>query len=88
MDFAAGLVSLVVTSSVTNDKSQVRFQADMGCVFIGPKSSAIHAMGDKIESKRIAADAKVNLIPGFDGEVNDADKAVQVANEIGKCQPC
>lgn len=39
-------------------------------------------MGDKIESKRIAAEAKVNLIPGFDGEV-DAEQAVKVANEIG-----
>ena len=56
----------------------------MGVVFIGPKSSAIQAMGDKIESKRIAAAAKVNLIPGFDGVVDDAEKAVQVANEIGK----
>lgn len=41
----------------------------MGIVFIGPNSKSIHAMGDKIESKRIAAQAKVNTIPGFDGVV-------------------
>ena len=67
-----------------NVDDDILFQADMGVVFIGPKSSAIQAMGDKIESKRIAAAAKVNLIPGFDGVVDDAEKAVQVANEIGK----
>ena len=56
----------------------------MGVIFIGPKSSAIQAMGDKIESKRIAAAAQVNLIPGFDGQVDDEEKAVEVANQIGR----
>jgi propionyl-CoA carboxylase alpha chain len=41
-------------------------------------------MGDKIESKRIATAAKVNLIPGFDGEVADEDEAVKISNQIGK----
>ena len=54
----------------------------MGVAFIGPNSKAIRAMGDKIESKRIANDAKVNCIPGFDGEVPDADAAVKIANDI------
>ena len=58
----------------------------MGVIFIGPKSSAIQAMGDKIESKRIAAAAQVNLIPGFDGQVDDEEKAVEVANQIGSCR--
>ena len=56
----------------------------MGVEFIGPHSGSIHAMGDKIESKRIADKAKVNLIPGFDGEVRDADHCVELANQIGK----
>ena len=40
-------------------------------------------MGDKIESKRIATAAKVNMIPGYDGEVDDVDQAVKIANDIG-----
>lgn len=38
-------------------------------MFVGPDTHAIHAMGDKIESKLIAKAAKVNTIPGFDGVV-------------------
>ena len=40
-------------------------------------------MGDKIESKRVATKAKVNMIPGYDGEVKNEDEAVRVANDIG-----
>ena len=52
--------------------------------FIGPNSAAIKAMGDKIESKRIATVAKVNMIPGYDGEVETVEDAVKIANDIGK----
>ena len=38
-------------------------------VFIGPDTHAIHVMGDKLESKRTAIAANVNIIPGFDGIV-------------------
>jgi len=55
---------------------------DIGVAFVGPNSKAISAMGDKIESKRIANEAQVNCIPGFDGEVPDAEAAVRLANEI------
>ena len=51
--------------------------------FIGPPPKAITAMGDKITSKRIAAEAGVNTIPGYDGEIRDKDHAVEVAGEIG-----
>ena len=57
--------------------------ADNGVVFIGPGSKAIHSMGDKIESKRIAAKAGVNMIPGYDGIVKDANHAVELAKDIG-----
>merc|ERR1719282_750970 len=40
-------------------------------------------MGDKIASKKLANDAKVNCIPGFDGVVQDAEHCVTLANEIG-----
>ncbi|XP_062831543.1 propionyl-CoA carboxylase alpha chain, mitochondrial isoform X2 [Anolis carolinensis] len=51
--------------------------------FIGPDMHAIQAMGDKIESKILAKNAKVNTIPGYDGVVKDADEAVRIAREIG-----
>nr|XP_056717664.1 propionyl-CoA carboxylase alpha chain, mitochondrial [Euleptes europaea] len=54
-----------------------------GVAFIGPDMHAIQAMGDKIESKLLAKNAKVNTIPGFDGVVKDADEAVRIAREIG-----
>ncbi|XP_022288270.2 propionyl-CoA carboxylase alpha chain, mitochondrial-like [Crassostrea virginica] len=57
--------------------------AEIGVEFIGPSSSSIKAMGDKIESKRIASKAKVNMIPGHDGVVEDAEHCVKLANEIG-----
>ena len=53
-------------------------------VFIGPNTHAIHVMGDKLESKRTALEAKVNTIPGYDGVVKDAEDAVRLANEIGE----
>nr|XP_030712674.1 propionyl-CoA carboxylase alpha chain, mitochondrial isoform X2 [Globicephala melas] len=52
-------------------------------IFIGPDTHAIQAMGDKIESKLLAKNAKVNTIPGFDRVVKDADEAVRIAREIG-----
>ena len=51
--------------------------------FIGPNSAAIRDMGDKLASKRLATNAKVNGIPGFDGVVEDVDHCVKLANEIG-----
>ena len=54
-----------------------------GIVFIGPKHHAIAAMGDKIASKKLAAQAKVNTIPGFNEAIDTADQAVSIAKEIG-----
>ena len=54
-----------------------------GIVFIGPNAQAIAAMGDKIESKKAAAKAKVSTVPGHLGEIADAKHAVQIAEEIG-----
>ena len=53
-----------------------------GIVFIGPPAGAIAAMGDKIESKKIALEAGVNVVPGFVGEIEDAGDAVKIAGEI------
>ncbi|GJE28206.1 acetyl-CoA carboxylase biotin carboxylase subunit [Methylobacterium organophilum] len=57
--------------------------AEHGIVFIGPNPGAIAAMGDKIESKKAAAAAKVSTVPGFLGVIEDADHAVRIADEIG-----
>ncbi|NCF09368.1 MAG: acetyl-CoA carboxylase biotin carboxylase subunit [Gammaproteobacteria bacterium] len=57
--------------------------AENGIAFIGPKTRAIEAMGDKITSKKLADEAGVNTIPGFTGVIRDADHAVEIANEIG-----
>jgi propionyl-CoA carboxylase alpha chain len=54
-----------------------------GIVFIGPNARAIAAMGDKIESKKAAAKAKVSTVPGYLGEISDAKHAVKIAAEIG-----
>jgi propionyl-CoA carboxylase alpha chain len=51
--------------------------------FIGPHPGAIRAMGDKIESKKTAADAGVSCVPGFIGEIGGVEHAVQIAEEIG-----
>ncbi|MEP7030137.1 MAG: acetyl/propionyl/methylcrotonyl-CoA carboxylase subunit alpha [Pseudolabrys sp.] len=54
-----------------------------GIVFIGPNPKAIAAMGDKIESKKAAAAAKVSTVPGHLGIIADEIEAVKIANEIG-----
>src|SRR5229473_2064023 len=54
-----------------------------GIVFIGPNPKAIAAMGDKIESKKAAARAKVSTVPGFLGVIEDERHAVKIAEEIG-----
>lgn len=54
-----------------------------GIRFIGPPASAINAMGDKIQSKKLAQAAKVNTIPGFLGEVSTEEDVLRISNEIG-----
>jgi len=54
-----------------------------GVAFVGPAAFAINAMGDKIESKRLAAEAGVTTIPGFEGVIADADEAARVASDVG-----
>jgi propionyl-CoA carboxylase alpha chain len=51
--------------------------------FIGPNPHAIRAMGDKIESKKTAAEAGVSCVPGFIGEIEGVEHAVQISEDIG-----
>ncbi|HQN54999.1 MAG TPA: biotin carboxylase N-terminal domain-containing protein, partial [Novosphingobium sp.] len=50
-----------------------------GIEFIGPPVNAIAAMGDKIESKKLAKEAGVNVVPGFVGEIEDTEHAVRIS---------
>ena len=54
-----------------------------GIEFIGPPVNAIAAMGDKIESKKLAKEAGVNVVPGYVGEIDDTEHAVKISNDIG-----
>ncbi|WP_062119993.1 acetyl-CoA carboxylase biotin carboxylase subunit [Aureimonas sp. AU40] len=64
-------------------ESFARACEEAGIVFVGPPPGAIAAMGDKIQSKKLAAAAGVNVVPGFLGEIADTDEAVRIAREIG-----
>ncbi len=57
--------------------------AKAGVVFIGPNPKAIAAMGDKIESKKAAAHAKVSTVPGHLGVIEDDIQAIAIAEQIG-----
>ncbi|MGE0565563.1 MAG: acetyl-CoA carboxylase biotin carboxylase subunit [Pseudolabrys sp.] len=57
--------------------------AEAGIVFIGPNPKAIAAMGDKIESKKAAAAAKVSTVPGHLGVIENEVEAMRIADEIG-----
>ncbi len=54
-----------------------------GLVFIGPNIAAIKAMGDKIESKKAAAAARVSTVPGYLGVIESPEHAMRIASDIG-----
>lgn len=56
---------------------------ESGVVFVGPSASAMGAMGDKIESKRLAMEAGVNTIPGCPDVISDEDHAAKIGGEVG-----
>ena len=51
--------------------------------FIGPDAFAIHAMGDKIESKKLALKAGVSTVPGYLHAIPNAEEAVKIAQKVG-----
>ena len=57
--------------------------AKKNITFIGPPANAIAAMGDKIESKKLAKSAGISIVPGHIGVIETAAEAVKIANEIG-----
>lgn len=54
-----------------------------GVGFVGPASSIIRSMGDKIQAKKIARRAGVPTVPGSDGAIAEHAEAVAVASEVG-----
>ena len=68
---------------LSENENFARVCEENGIVFIGPKHEAIASMGDKIASKKLAALANVNTIPGVNEAIESADKAVEIANSIG-----
>ena len=56
---------------------------EQGIVFIGPKHYSMAAMGDKIASKKLANEAKVNTIPGYNDAIETPEQAVEIARGIG-----
>src|SRR5476649_1289997 len=57
--------------------------ASAGIAFIGPDARAIHAMGDKIESKKLAQKVGVSTVPGHLAAIPNADEAVKIARKVG-----
>ena len=56
---------------------------EQGIIFIGPKHYSMAAMGDKIASKKLALEAKVNVIPGYNDAIDTPEQAVEIAKGIG-----
>ena len=68
---------------LSENESFARRVEEEGITFIGPKHYSIAAMGDKIASKKLANEAKVNTIPGWNAAIETAERAVEIARDIG-----
>ena len=68
---------------LSENEAFARRVEDEGIVFIGPKHYSIAAMGDKIASKKLALEAQVNTIPGYNDVIDTPEQAVQIARDIG-----
>ena len=68
---------------LSENASFTRALAKEGIVFIGPKPRAITAMGDKIESKKLAEKARVSTVPGYPDAIKNAKEAIKIANKVG-----
>jgi propionyl-CoA carboxylase alpha chain len=68
---------------LSENEAFARKVEEEGIAFIGPKHYSIAAMGDKIASKKLANEAKVNTIPGWNDAIETAERAVDIARDIG-----
>ncbi|WP_295643331.1 acetyl/propionyl/methylcrotonyl-CoA carboxylase subunit alpha [uncultured Methylibium sp.] len=68
---------------LSENEAFARRVEEEGLVFIGPKHYSIAAMGDKIASKKLANEARVNTIPGWNEAIESPEAAVRIARDIG-----
>jgi propionyl-CoA carboxylase alpha chain len=68
---------------LSENEAFARKVEEHGIAFIGPKHHSIAAMGDKIASKKLAQQAKVSTIPGWNEAIANATHAVEIAKGIG-----
>ena len=68
---------------LSENEAFARRVEEEGITFIGPKHYSIAAMGDKIASKKLANEAKVNTIPGWNAAIETPERAVDIAKDIG-----
>ncbi|SEL53742.1 propionyl-CoA carboxylase alpha chain [Variovorax sp. YR750] len=68
---------------LSENEAFARQVEEEGIAFIGPKHYSIAAMGDKIASKKLANEAQVNTIPGWNDAIETAERAVEIAKDIG-----
>ncbi|MDH4062271.1 MAG: acetyl/propionyl-CoA carboxylase subunit alpha, partial [Aquincola sp.] len=68
---------------LSENEAFARRVEEEGLVFIGPKHYSIAAMGDKIASKKLALEAKVSTIPGWNEAIESSEQAVKIARDIG-----
>src|SRR3954469_4275470 len=68
---------------LSENEAFARRVEEEGLVFIGPKHYSIAAMGDKIASKKLAKEARVHTIPGYNDAIETAEEAVKIAKDIG-----
>jgi propionyl-CoA carboxylase alpha chain len=68
---------------LSENEAFARQVEEEGITFIGPKHYSIAAMGDKIASKKLANEAQVNTIPGWNAAIESPERAVEIARDIG-----
>ena len=68
---------------LSENKEFSRILKEEGIVFIGPPVGAIESMGDKITSKKLAAQSGVSVVPGYMGFIEDEQEAIKISKKIG-----
>lgn len=68
---------------LAENENFARICRECGITFIGPPPEAMHLLGDKVEAKKLAKKAGVDLVPGSEGVVADENQGLLVANKIG-----
>ena len=56
---------------------------DCGIAFIGPPVEAMQLLGDKIQARKLAQEARVPVVPGSDGAIEKESEALKLANKMG-----